>query len=31
MCLEGGGERGLSLLAAHQVGTEQVYYDDVAV
>ena len=31
MCLEGGGERGLPLLAAHQVGAQQVDDDDVAV
>ena len=31
VCLKGGRERGLSLLAALQVGTEEVYYDDVAV
>ena len=31
MCLEGRGERGLPLLAAHQVGAQQVDDDDVAV
>ena len=31
MCLEGCGERGLPLLAAHQVGPQQVDDDDVTV
>ena len=31
MCLEGCRERGLPLLAAHQVRPEQVDDDDVAV